>query len=170
MPGPSYPCDPESTWSVPDRLPRLEPGTHVRSNGRMNVSEAATWLAGEESSDRPLAVHPAIACLMRSIAVYPDEATAVLWPLLLASVGSASGHPRPILWIRGVRARVKVRRNPSHAVDAWRTLVRRREMALDKKSSGPSRRRLASALVRMCKLPASGPRKGGDVWIDTFSY
>lgn len=169
-PKPMFPCGPESTSSVPDRLPTLEVGTHGPSDGRMNVLEAATWLAGEEWGDQPHAVHPAIARIMRSVVAYPANATAELWPLLLASVGSASGYPKPSLWIRGVRARARVRRNPSDAVNAWRALVRRRVLASGKRSSGRSARRLADAIAGIFRFPPPGLRQDRDVWIDTFSY
>lgn len=164
-----YACGPERTSPVPDRLPRLQPGTHVPADESMNVLEAASWLGGDEWGEQPRSVHPAIVLVMRGVVTYPDDATGELWPLLLASVGTASRHPRPVLRLRGAHAHAKVRRNPGRSADAWRALVHRRVAALSSGPHGPKRRRLSVALARLGRLSGPGPRQDRGVWIDTFS-
>ncbi len=111
------------TRFVPDRLPTLEPGVHRPSDSRMSVSEAATWLAGGDWGSVPRPLHPSISLVLASARVYPEHATAELWPLLLLSVGARAQHPRPVMWVRGVRARRLLRRDPSAWLPAWHVMV-----------------------------------------------
>ena len=76
---------------VPDRLLRLDRGSHRASSGRACAMEAASWLAGESWSDHPRSVHGAIAGVARAVNDEVDDAERQqLWPLILASLGTAS--------------------------------------------------------------------------------
>ncbi len=146
-PDPFSPRCPKRTWWIPDRLPRLEHGVHRPTDGRMNVLEAAAWLAGEEQRELPRSVHPAVARVMRCTAAYPADATAELWPLILASVGSDVGRPRPLMWLRGVVALRRLRRHPERALAIWRGLVL--ERAADSGERTP--RRMYARATRSCE-------------------
>jgi hypothetical protein len=75
---------------MPDRLLRLDKGSHRASSGRACAMEAASWLAGEPWSDHPRSVHPVIAGVARRANDEVDDAERQrLWPLILASLDTA---------------------------------------------------------------------------------
>jgi hypothetical protein len=75
---------------IPDRLPRLERGQHWEGSGKACVMEAASWLAGEPWSDHPRCVHATITRVaIRANDRLSDEERQRLWPLVIASVGTA---------------------------------------------------------------------------------
>lgn len=74
----------------PDRLFILDRGRHAENMERACVMEAASWLSGEPWSDHPRSVHPIIAQVARTTNdELDDEARQALWPLVLASIGTA---------------------------------------------------------------------------------
>ncbi len=85
---------------VPDRLPVLDRGRHAPGDGKVCAMEAAAWLAGEPWTDHPRSVHPVIAMVARAVNdSVSDAQRAKLWPLVIASVGTA--RPRdPLLTYR----------------------------------------------------------------------
>lgn len=88
--------------------------------------EAASWLAGEPWSDRPRSVHPAIAAVARWVNDNVDDNRRQnLWPLILASVGTAARH-RPLTWWRLHAAAIKARHSArSDPPQAWRQVLDR---------------------------------------------
>lgn len=165
-------CDPSAAWSVPHRLPILEPGAHRPSDGRMSVLEAASWLAGEGWSDHPCSVHPSVAHVMANAGAYPEPATAELWPLILASVGTARGRPRPLMWIRGLRARLHLRRDPRIWLRAWHAIVDRHIVRRPPtRCSSRTGSKPCSTERRVTRTPSPRtrqPRTDAWIWIDTF--
>jgi len=83
--------DPEphgAGMEVPDRLLRLDKGSHRASSGRACAMEAASWLAGESWSDHPRSVHGVIAEVARRVNdEVGDAERQQLWPLILGLVG-----------------------------------------------------------------------------------
>jgi hypothetical protein len=108
---------------IPDRLPRLERGQHWEGSGKACVMEAASWLAGEPWSDHPRCVHATITRVaIRANDRLDDEDRQRLWPLLLASVGTA----KPFDLRLEFRLRVAVfraRRRHLGLVDVWRAVL-----------------------------------------------
>ncbi len=75
---------------MPDRLLRLDRGSHRPRSGGACAMEAASWLAGERWSDHPRSVHRVIAGVARWVNDEVDDAERQqLWPLILASLGTA---------------------------------------------------------------------------------
>jgi hypothetical protein len=113
---------PESMESgFPDRLPELDRGAHLPGSGRACAMEAASWLAGERWSDHPRSVNPAIASVARWVNdVVDDHERQQLWPLILASLGTASGGFRTNRRLRRLTreagCRAAARGRPA---DAW---------------------------------------------------
>jgi hypothetical protein len=108
---------------IPDRLPRLERGQHWEGSGKACVMEAASWLAGEPWSDHPRCVHATITRVaIRANDRLNDEDRQRLWPLVLASVGTA----KPFDVRLDFRLRVaafRARRRSLGLVDVWRALL-----------------------------------------------
>ena len=85
------------TLGTPDQLPSLARGNHTPDEGKACAMEAASWLAGESWSDRPGSVHPVIARIARRANdSLDDDERQQLWPLILASLGTARPY-RPVL-------------------------------------------------------------------------
>jgi hypothetical protein len=79
-----------NAFSVPDRLPILTRGGHSPNEQQACAMEAASWLAGEHWSAHPHSVHPVIASIARQANdELDDEQRQALWPLVLASLGTA---------------------------------------------------------------------------------
>jgi hypothetical protein len=82
---------------IADHLPRLARGNHKPDEGKACAMEVASWLAGEPWSDHPRSVHPVIAHVARRANdSLDDDQRQQLWPLILASLGTARPH-RPVL-------------------------------------------------------------------------
>ncbi len=77
-------------FQVPDRLLRLDRGSHRPDSGRACAMEAASWLAGEKWSDHPRSVHRVIAGVARWVNdELGDAERQQLWPLIIASLDTA---------------------------------------------------------------------------------
>lgn len=105
---------------VPDRLLRLDRGSHRPESGRACAMEAASWLAGERWSDHPRSVHRVIAAVARWVNdELGDDQRQRLWPLILGSLGTARPW-RPLLAHRlrrcAWRARASARGNDPRLV------------------------------------------------------
>ena len=108
---------------IPDRLPRLERGQHWEGSGKACVMEAASWLAGEPWSDHPRCVHPTITRVaIRANDRLNDEARQRLWPLVLASMGTAKSFDVR-LDFRLRLAEFRARRRRLGLVEVWQAVL-----------------------------------------------
>lgn len=115
----------DEQMTVPDHLPVLDRGDHSPDEGRACAMEAASWLAGEPWSSHPRSVHPIIARVARTANdQLDDEHRQLLWPLVLASVGTARPF-RPFLY-RKLRASMRTQSRNGGREDLrgmWRNLL-----------------------------------------------
>jgi hypothetical protein len=87
----------QAVLGIPDHLPSLARGNHTPDEGKACAMEAASWLAGERWSDHPRSVHRVIAGIARRANdSLDDDQRQQLWPLVLASLGTARRY-RPVL-------------------------------------------------------------------------
>jgi hypothetical protein len=75
---------------IPDFMPLLAEGAHTSPQSGACAMEYVSYLAGEEWSDRPACVHPAIAETARVVNdCAGDEERQKLLPLLVRTMGTA---------------------------------------------------------------------------------
>jgi hypothetical protein len=100
----------ENFLPVPDGLPLLADRWQSRRQEGLNVMEAAAWLACEPRSSRPSAVHPVVAEIALAVGdLVDDDERQALWPLVIASLGTARPARLLLGWrLRRLAARVLV--------------------------------------------------------------
>lgn len=118
------------TWAVPDRLPTLSRGSHEPGSFEPCAMEAAAWLAGDAWSNAPKSVHPVIASVARWANDHVEERELPdLWPLILASVGTATRYHPILSWrlrVTAAKAQKAFRQDPIRAWD--QVLARHRQL------------------------------------------
>lgn len=138
-------------FEVPDRLLRLDRGSHRPESGRACAMEAASWLAGERWTDRPRSVHRVIAAVARWVNDELDDASRQqIWPLILASLGTA--RPRHVLLAHRLRrcawrARANARGGDPRAV--WETVLREHARLTGHRPQAVPRERFESLAARL---------------------
>jgi hypothetical protein len=127
-------------WSLPDRLPLLASGAHRPGSMHPCAMEAASWLSGEPWSDHPRSVHPSIAAVARWVNdSIDDDSRQRLWPLILASVGTARRNVLLHWRLSTAAAAAKRRAAGVDPVRAWREVLDRyRELTSPTSSTPPS--------------------------------
>ena len=140
----------DQTSSIPDRLPRLDWGSHKPDDGKLCAMEAAAWLAGESWTDHPRSVHRVVAFVARQVNdAVSDDVRQTLWPLIIDSLGTA----RPFNLVRGVRLRRRAARSLAQArvrddlPQAWRDVLDEHSALYGISNRSITRQRLESLMA-----------------------
>ena len=111
--------------AIPDHLPTIDRGWHSPYENVINVLEAACWLAGELWTNRPRSVHPVIARvahLTNDCLGFQDRQ--LLWPLVLASIGTVHSWRPRLDWRLRWLARKSDSLSGRELRELWKTLVK----------------------------------------------